>query len=253
MTWPPSAQIHATSRHSTECIMLWWTSILFMIAATAWFMCCNNCCLISSLPVWYNLDFTQHHKNVQWGQALWPSWQCNWSTLSCPLSLIICFQVLCNFSAEMWRQSYHVVSTCVFLYEEEYFLNWSVIHSPENVCKKQLSNVPRWKAEHKDYCALFNTAHLPKIFTEIYFALPQVDCCTILRIPSQWKWVYLWIKCNQAVVVLPTIHKIVHVWQSPGKVVALFGCGRGKDNHHANSSIPMIMEYQSPQRLCVHL
>jgi hypothetical protein len=55
------------------------------------------------------------------------------------------------------------VSTFILLFGFVYFLNKAVLYSPDNICKWQLSNSPRWNANQKDGCPLFHTIYLLKI------------------------------------------------------------------------------------------
>jgi hypothetical protein len=109
-----------------------------------------------------------------------------------------------------------VISTFIFLFEEDHFLNEATIHSPEEVCKKQLaSNSPQWNAEHKDDCPLWIVMR-PRVW------LPCIGDM------SWWNWASLWTKCNScAIVVLPNIYKFLHGWHDIlvflVKVIALLG------------------------------
>jgi len=77
------------------------------------FMSSNNYCLVSSLPVWYNLDFTQPHKNVV------KSGDLTGHASSYPSSLIICIPVPCNLLCQNVEVLHHVVPTSAILFEEE--------------------------------------------------------------------------------------------------------------------------------------
>jgi hypothetical protein len=124
-------------------------SILFLIATGASFLCSENCYLVFGLLVWYTLDFIQLHKKVQWSQSTFVD-----NLLSNNLHCL-CLNV------EVFS---HVVSTFVTLFEDERFLNETVIHCSKNVCKKQqLLDVPQ-NADHKDDCLQFHTICLLKIY-----------------------------------------------------------------------------------------
>jgi len=49
------------------------------------------------------------------------------------------------------------------LFEEEQVLNEALIHSPENVWKRQLSNIPWWNVDHRYDHPLFYNVHLLKV------------------------------------------------------------------------------------------
>jgi hypothetical protein len=159
-----------------------------------------------------------------------------------PGPIHLCIQV---YSVSLRRNTeapHHVVYTFVFLIEEERFLNEAVIHSPENLCKKQLSNEPLRNANNKDDCHCSY-----RTFTEHLYLLSTVVRPRVQFLVAHW-WHYrgeIW--ASQAVVVHPTIWRTLLDSHDLLKVVALFGCRRVKYHHRANSSIPVIAEYHFPR------
>jgi len=135
------------------------------------------------------------------------------------------------------------------------FSKWSC-NSFSRKCKKQLSNVPRLNTDRRDDCTLFHTIRLPKNRYWKDFTLPRADCHAI-RMPSSWIGGAIPVK--QSLIRERNVIRVSFGCPSNHQqnrtrwpLMYFFGCGRGKDHHRAKFSAPVILDYQSPRKLCVH-
>jgi hypothetical protein len=179
--------------------MFWCTSIPFVIAAAA----SNNRCLVSGLPMWYTVRFTER------SQVRRPSWPFNWSTSSYSPFLIrggvpwCCFHVHVVWKGPFYEWSCNLLSrmsvrsSCQTFPEEirttemtDYYFTWHFYRNPvltSHVYRNPVLKVtPKREGvssgygEYGDVSKSFRTGHLERELQMVQLSATRCSSIAIL-------------------------------------------------------------------------